>query len=288
MPRLSLMVLACLLAGATGAVGETGAARQLPLFPVTIDDEFPEAARTFDEVRELILSKYYSATINEDALYWSAIKGMLAHLSPPDNPQLAALWSPAEYARILDTLRGVQVSIGIKSTFNPQDGSLTVTEVLPGSPGAGVLRPLDRIMRLDGIALKGKQLTVSEVARRIRCNYVLEGSVRKAGNRVRITVQLIDAETDRHIWAERYDRELADIFAIQDELTAAIASTLPGRVEAASRDRAARKPPDDMAAYECVLAAKVLHHRSAKEDNAKALRLIERAIELDPVCANVR
>jgi carboxyl-terminal processing protease len=152
------MILACLLAGAAEAVGETGVGRQLPLFPVTIEDEFPEAARTFDEVRGLILSKYYSATISEDALYWSAIKGMLAHISPPDNPQLAALWSPAEYERILDTLRGVQVSIGIKSTFNPQDGSLTVTEVLPGSPGVGVLQPLDRIMRLDGVALKGKQL----------------------------------------------------------------------------------------------------------------------------------
>jgi adenylate cyclase len=106
--------------------------------------------------------------------------------------------------------------------------------------------------------------------------------VRKAGNRVRITVQLIDAETDRHIWAERYDRELADIFAIQDEVTGAIVCTLPGRVEAATRDRAARKPTDNMAAYECVLAAKVLHHRSKREDCAQALRLIDRAIELDP------
>jgi adenylate cyclase len=115
---------------------------------------------------------------------------------------------------------------------------------------------------------------------------VVEGSVRKAGNRVRITVQLIDAETDRHIWAERYDRELADIFAIQDEVTSAIVSTLPGRVEAATHDRAARKPTDNMAAYECVVAAKVLHHRSTREDNAEALRLIERAIELDPKYAH--
>jgi adenylate cyclase len=106
--------------------------------------------------------------------------------------------------------------------------------------------------------------------------------VRKAGNRVRITVQLIDAETDRHIWAERYDRELADIFAIQDEVTGAIVSILPGRVEAATRDRAARNPTDNMAAYECVLAAKVLHHRSTREDIVKAQRLIDRAIELDP------
>jgi len=111
---------------------------------------------------------------------------------------------------------------------------------------------------------------------------VVEGSVRKAGNRVRVTVQLIDAETDRHVWAERYDRQLDDIFAIQDEVTSAIAATLPGRVEAATRDRAVHKPTANMAAYECVLAGKTLHHRSNRADNAEAIRLIERAIELDP------
>jgi adenylate cyclase len=110
---------------------------------------------------------------------------------------------------------------------------------------------------------------------------VLEGSVRKAGNRVRITAQLIDAETDRHIWAERYDRELEDIFAIQDQVTSAIVATLPGRVEAASRDRAAKKPTASMAAYECVLTGKTLHHRSTKTDNVEAQRMLARAVELD-------
>jgi adenylate cyclase len=93
---------------------------------------------------------------------------------------------------------------------------------------------------------------------------------------------LIDAETDRHIWAERYDRELEDIFAIQDEMTRAIVATLPGRVEAATHDRAKRKQTDNMAAYECVLAAKVLHHRSARKDNDEAQRLLDRALALDP------
>jgi len=103
---------------------------------------------------------------------------------------------------------------------------------------------------------------------------------------VRITVQLIDAETDRHIWAERYDRELEDIFAIQDEVTSAIVATLPGRVEAAARDLAARKTTDNMPAYECVLAGKVHHHRATREDAAQALRLLDRAIELDPSYAH--
>jgi adenylate cyclase len=110
--------------------------------------------------------------------------------------------------------------------------------------------------------------------------------VRKVGNRVRITVQLIDAESDRHVWAERYDRELEDIFAIQDEVTAAIVATLPGRVEAATHDRATSKPTDSMAAYECVLAGKVLHHRSTRADNAEAQRVLDRAIALDPKYAH--
>lgn len=138
------------------------------------------------------------------------------------------------------------------------------------------------ISRNSTFVHKGKAVNVREVAREFGVDYVLEGSVRKARDRVRVTVQLIDAETDQHIWAERYDRELEDIFAIQDEITHAIVATLPGRVEAATHDRAKRKPTDSMAAYECVLAAKVRHHRSTREDNAEAQRLLDRALALDP------
>src|SRR5579871_3037389 len=123
------------------------------------------------------------------------------------------------------------------------------------------------ISRNSTFVHKGKAVKVQEVAREFGVDFVLEGSVRKAGDRIRVTVQLIDAETDRHVWAERYDRELEDIFAIQDEMTRAIVATLPGRVEAATHDRAKRKHTDNMAAYECVLAARVLHHRSMREDN---------------------
>ncbi|WP_234680461.1 adenylate/guanylate cyclase domain-containing protein [Bradyrhizobium monzae] len=137
------------------------------------------------------------------------------------------------------------------------------------------------ISRNSTFVYKGKAVKVQDVGREFGVDYVIEGSVRKAGDRVRVTVQLIDAETDRHIWAERYDGELKDIFAIQDEMTRAIAATLPGRVEAATHDRANRKPTDNMAAYECVLAAKVLHHRSNREDNARAQLLLDRALELD-------
>src|SRR5262249_38631974 len=118
------------------------------------------------------------------------------------------------------------------------------------------------ISRNTAFKFKGKPVEVRQVARELRVHYVIEGSVRKVGSRVRITVQLIDGETDRHIWAERYDRQIEDIFAIQDEVTSAIVATLPGRVEAATHDRVQRKTTDNMAAYECVLAGKVLHHRT--------------------------
>jgi len=138
------------------------------------------------------------------------------------------------------------------------------------------------ISRNSTFVYKGKAVKVQEVARQCGVDYVLEGSVRKIGDRVRATVQLIDGETDRHIWAERYDREIEDIFAIQDEVTRAIVATLPGRLEAATHDRAKRKRPDNMVAYEYVLAAKVLHHRSTQADNSEAQRLLDRALALDP------
>jgi adenylate cyclase len=143
-------------------------------------------------------------------------------------------------------------------------------------------RELFVISRNTSFKFKGQTADVKKAARELGVQYVVEGSVRKAGNRVRVTVQLIDAESDHHVWAERYDRDLEDIFAIQDEVTSAIVATLPGRLEAAARSRAARKPPANMVAYECVLQAKVLHHRSSRDDNLRALSLIRRAVELDP------
>ena len=133
---------------------------------------------------------------------------------------------------------------------------------------------------------KGKPIKAQEIAREFGVDYVVEGSVRKAMDRVRVNVQLIDGETESHIWAERYDRKLEDIFAIQDEVTSAVVATLFGRVEAARHDRVQHKRTDNMAAYEYVLTGKVLHHWSNREANAEALRMLNRAIELDPKYAH--
>ena len=142
-------------------------------------------------------------------------------------------------------------------------------------------RDLFVISRNSAFVYKGKAVNIQKVAQELGVQYVVEGSVRKAGNRVRVTVQLIDAETDRHIWAERYDRELEDIFAIQDDVTSAIVATASGRIAAAAQDRVQRKTTNNMAAYELVLTGKVLHHRSTRDDNAEAVRMLDRAIALD-------
>lgn len=143
-------------------------------------------------------------------------------------------------------------------------------------------RELTVISRNSTFAFKGKAINVQDFAKTLNVRYVVEGSVRKSGNRVRVTAQVIDALSDRHVWAGRYDRELADIFDIQDDVTSSIVSTVFGRVEAAEQERVKRQTTENMAAYECVLAAKSLHHRSTRADNARAQELIARAVELDP------
>ena len=147
----------CLLAFPSSASAQSGEVN--PLFPVGLEHEFPRAAETFEEVKALILENYYSSEITDESLYWAAIKGMLRHISPPDSPDLGKIWTAERYEKIFNSLSGVQVSLGIKSTYNAVEGSLTVTEVLPNSPAEGILLPYDRILRIDGLQLKGKSAT---------------------------------------------------------------------------------------------------------------------------------
>jgi adenylate cyclase len=138
------------------------------------------------------------------------------------------------------------------------------------------------IARNSTFTYKGKATRIKDVARDLGVHYVVEGSVRRAGNRVRVTVQLIESKSEKHVWAERYDRELTDIFEIQDEVTKAIIGALPSRLEAADIERIKRKPPQDLAAYDYVLRSKILHHHGTKEANAEALQVLNKAIEVDP------
>ncbi len=138
------------------------------------------------------------------------------------------------------------------------------------------------IARNSAFVYKGKPVKMQDVGRELGVHYVVEGSVRKAGDRLRVVVQLIEAASGNHVWAERYDHDLIDIFDLQDEVTRSIVAAIPGRLESADLNRIKRKRPADMAVYDYVLRGKMHHHRATREDNAEALRLLDKAIELDP------
>ncbi len=142
------------------------------------------------------------------------------------------------------------------------------------------------IARNSTFTYKGQAVEVRQVARELGVRYVLEGSVRKVGNRVRVSAQLIDATTGRHVWAERYDREIDDIFALQDEMTQTIVAAVEPELGAAERERAVRKPPESLDAWETYQRGLWHLFRFVREDNAKAPRLLRRARELDPSFAS--
>jgi adenylate cyclase len=137
------------------------------------------------------------------------------------------------------------------------------------------------IARHSTFVYKGRHISVAEVGRELGVNYVLEGSVRRSGPRLRINAQLIEVATGNHLWAERYDRALDDVFAVQDEITRRIVALLPARMEAAEFEQARRKPAGNLGAWDYLLRGKYHHHRGSAEDNAEALRCLQRALELD-------
>ena len=138
------------------------------------------------------------------------------------------------------------------------------------------------IARNSSFTYKGSAVDIKRVAEELGVRYVLEGSVRKAGARVRITGQLIDAPTGAHLWAERYDRGLDDIFAVQDEITQSIVGAIAPGIVSAEIQRAQRKDAGQLGAWDCVMRAHALTMQFAQEYVAEAGRLLSQAIELDP------
>jgi adenylate cyclase len=138
------------------------------------------------------------------------------------------------------------------------------------------------ISRNTSFTYKGPAVDVGRVARELGVRYVLEGSVRKAGNRVRIAAQLIDAASGRHLWADRYDRDLADIFEVQDEIARTITGELAPGIIAAEMQQAQRKDAGQLDAWDRTMRAHWHIRRFTREDLAEACRLLEEAIALDP------
>jgi len=139
------------------------------------------------------------------------------------------------------------------------------------------------IARNSAFAYKGKAIDVRQVGRELGVRYVLEGSVRKVGNRVRITGQLIDANSGAHLWADRFDGDLQDIFNLQDQITARVAGAIAPRIEQAEMKRAAHKPTESMDAYDCYLRGLSEYYKFGRKDATdEALCYFNRAIQLDP------
>ena len=148
--------------------------------------------------------------------------------------------------------------------------------------GLSALRWLFVIARNSSFTYKGRAVDVKDVARDLGVRYVLEGSVRKAGERVRITAQLIEATTGNHVWAHRYDRLLDDIFDLQDEITQTIVGAMEPEMAVAERERVVRETPNNLDAWDRYQRGLWHHYRFTKEDNAEAQALFRQAIEVDP------
>jgi TolB-like protein/cytochrome c-type biogenesis protein CcmH/NrfG len=138
------------------------------------------------------------------------------------------------------------------------------------------------IARNSSFIYKGKAVHIKQVGDELGVGYVVEGSVRKEGDFVRITAQLNDVSKGSHIWAERYDRSLADVFAVQDEITQAIVTAIEPQLYAAENFRAQRKAPDSMDAWDLVMRALSHYWRVTRQDNVVAQALLEKAISIDP------
>jgi adenylate cyclase len=208
-------------------------------------------------------------------------------------------------------VRVYRVEKGIDPRTDPEDDEVTAPLALPDRPSIAVLpfsnmsgdpeqdyfvdgmvediitglsriKWLFVIARNSSFAYKGKSPDIRQVGRELGVRYVLEGSVRKAAGRVRITGQLVEAETGRHIWAERYDRALDDVFALQDEITASVVGAIEPSLRQAEIERVKRKRPDSLDAYDLVLRAAPLVHPPMPDGASQALLLLERALAREP------
>lgn len=147
-------------------------------------------------------------------------------------------------------------------------------------------RSLLVIARNSSFVYKGRSIEVKQIAAELGVRYVVEGSVRRAAGRIRVNVQLIDTESGTHIWAERYDRDLADVFAVQDEITGALTSAINPAVAEAELRRALRKPPENLGAWEAYQRGLWHARKATADDNRQALEFFRRAAELDPTFAS--
>lgn len=187
-------------------------------------------------------------------------------LTPPDKPSVAVV----PFANRTDDPEQEYFSDGIAED---------IITILSRS------RSLFVIARNSSFAFRGGAVDVKHIAGELGVRYVLEGSVRRDGNRVRVTAQLVDAGTGNHLWAERYDRELTDIFAVQDEIAEAVAIAIEPTVAEMERLRAIRRPPESLGAWEAYQRGRWHMAQVSAVESEKARHFFQRAIEIDPTFA---
>ena len=149
------------------------------------------------------------------------------------------------------------------------------------SPSLSRSRSLFVIARNSSFTYRGRSIDVRQIARELGVRYMLEGSVRRSAGRVRVTAQLIEAETGNHIWAERYDRDISEVFAVQDEIAAAVASAIIPAVSDLEQQRALRKPPESLGAWEAYQRGLWHIAKVNATDSGQAREFLQRAIALD-------
>jgi adenylate cyclase len=147
-------------------------------------------------------------------------------------------------------------------------------------------RELFVIARNSSFQFRDKSVDVKRIGKELGVGYVVEGSVRRAGNRIRVTAQLVEVATGAHLWAEHYDRDLQDIFEVQDEVVQAIVAVLPGVIEEASARSARRKRPESLAGYDVLLRGIELALTFANADTEAAHKMFEEAIAVDATIAS--
>jgi TolB-like protein len=184
-------------------------------------------------------------------------------LTPPDKPSIAVL----PFVNMSDDPKQEYFSDGVAEEI--------ITAL-------SRFRHLFVIARNSSFSYKGRSIDVKQIGRELGVRYVLEGSVRKSGNRVRITGQLVDAATGAHLWADRFDGALEDIFDLQDQVTASVVGEIAPKLEQAEIERAKRKPTESLDAYDYFLRGLAAVHQWTREANNEALSHFYRAIELDP------
>jgi TolB-like protein/class 3 adenylate cyclase/Tfp pilus assembly protein PilF len=194
---------------------------------------------------------------------------------------------------------GSQVNPAVPKAAQPSIAVLPFTN-MSGDPEQGyfsdgvtedIITELSRfrdllvIARNSSFRYRGKDVDIRQVGRELDVDYVIEGSIRRSGDHLRITAQLIEAKSGNHIWAERYDRDMRDVFTVQEEMARSIAATVGGRIEAVGLDRAVRSDPAALKAYDLILRVKALAFKYTKKDNAQARELALRAIAINPLSA---